>query len=314
MSKYLQFRRYQFILEKLKSRPYCSFTDINETLLQHDIEINKRTLQRDLQTLRNDFMIEIPYDKKHNGYYLDFDESIAENVDAFMHFLEIINTAELLKESLSEGSQSLKYVSFDSQGNFRGTGHLKPLLRAIRDRLWVTFNHLNYQTGKLKNYRIQPYGLREYQNRWYVVGIAEFEDELWKFGLDRITLMEVETKVFERDETLDPHAIFDHVIGVETSDDPLEQVILSFDPQQGNYVKSLKLHHSQQVLVDTEDELRIRLMVKPNFELIQNILMHGSLVRVVKPEWLVDKVKRIHSSALRRYEQPILNNEDSEQI
>ena len=301
MSKYVRFRRYQFILEKLKSKKFSSFDDIDYYLRQHDISINKRTLQRDLQTLRNEFLIEIPYDKKHNGYYIDFEESIAADVESFMHFLEIINTAELLRQSLSEGSRSLKYVSFDSQGNFRGTGHLKPLFRAIRDRLWVTFNHLNYQSGKLSNYRIRPYGLREYQNRWYVVGITEYEDELWKFGLDRITLLEVETKVFERDESKDPHGIFDHVIGVETSDEPLQQIVLSFDPQQGNYIKSLKLHHSQEVLIDTDQELRIRLILKPNFELIQNILMHGSLVTVLEPEWLVDKMKSILNDALLGY-------------
>jgi predicted DNA-binding transcriptional regulator YafY len=288
-------------LEKLKSKKFSSFDDIDYYLRQHDIFINKRTLQRDLQTLRNEFLIEIPYDKKHNGYYIDYEESITADVESFMHFLEIINTAELLRQSLSEGSRSLKYVSFDSQGNFRGTGHLKPLFRAIRDRLWVTFNHLNYQSGKLSNYRIRPYGLREYQNRWYVVGITEYEDELWKFGLDRITLLEVETNVFERDENLDPHALFDHVIGVETSDEPLQHIVLSFDPQQGNYVKSLKLHHSQEVIIDSDEELRIRLHLKPNFELIQNILMHGSLVTVLEPEWLVDKMKSILNDALLGY-------------
>ena len=69
MSKYLQFRRYQFIIEKLKSKGFTSFEEINETLSQHDIKITKRTLQRDLQTIRNEFLIEIPYDRKHNGYW-----------------------------------------------------------------------------------------------------------------------------------------------------------------------------------------------------------------------------------------------------
>ena len=72
------------------------------------------------------------YDDGQIGY-IDFEESIAADVEAFMHFLEIINTAELLRQSLSEGSRSLKYVSFDSQGNFQGTGHLKPLFRQDRE-------------------------------------------------------------------------------------------------------------------------------------------------------------------------------------
>ena len=77
---------------------------------------------------------------------------------------------------------------------------------------------------------------------------------------------------------------------------------MSFDPQQGKYVKSLKLHRSQLVLKDDENELRIQLLVRPNFELIQNILMHGSLVTVLEPEWLRDKLIRIYKSALRNYD------------
>ena len=67
MSGYVQFRRYYFIIEKLKSKAFTTFEEIYETLAGHDIEINRRTLQRDLQTIRNEFLIEIPYDRKQNG-------------------------------------------------------------------------------------------------------------------------------------------------------------------------------------------------------------------------------------------------------
>ena len=108
MSKYLQFRRYQFIIEKLKSKTFTSFEEINETLDQHDIKITKRTLQRDLQTIRNEFLIEIPYDRKHNGYYIDYEESLLEDIESFVHFLEIVNTADLLVNNLEEGKNNLK--------------------------------------------------------------------------------------------------------------------------------------------------------------------------------------------------------------
>ena len=57
---------------------------------------------------------------------------------------------------------------------------------------------------------------------------------------------------------------FDQVIGVEISDKELQSVVLSFDPQQGKYIKSLKLHRSQKVLIDNNEEVRIQIMVKPN--------------------------------------------------
>ncbi|MEL4454833.1 WYL domain-containing protein [Lutimonas vermicola] len=301
MSKYLQFRRYQFIIEKLKSKAFTSFEEINETLDQHDIRITKRTLQRDLQTIRNEFLIEIPYDRKHNGYYIDYEESLLEDIESFVHFLEIVNTADLLVNNLEEGKNNLRHISFDSIGNLRGIHILKPVLQAIRDQSVITFDHLSYQTGDITRYSIKPYGLRESLNRWYVVGIAHGEDDFWKFGIDRIKNLNITTETFVRDPNKDPHKIFEQVIGVEISDKELQPVILSFDPQQGKYIKSLKLHRSQKILLDNKEEVRIEIKVKPNFELIQNILMHGSLVTVLEPEWLVTKIKRILHSALRKY-------------
>lgn len=302
MSKYLQFRRYHFILDKLKNKPFTSFEEINETLAGHDINITKRTLQRDLQTIRNEFLIEIPYDRKHNGYYIDHEESLLEDIESFTHFLEIVNTADLLVHTLKQGKNTLQYVSFDSVGNLRGVKVLKPVLRAMQDSMIISFDHLNYQTAKVSKYRLKPYGLREYLNRWYVIGIAEGETAFKKFGIDRMQNVAVTSDIFERNEDLNPHAIFEQVIGVQITNKAAEKVILSFDPQQGKYIKSLKLHRSQRTLVDSEDELRIEIRVKPNFELIQHILMHGSLVKVIEPAWLANKVQRIYKSALRNYD------------
>ena len=302
MSKYLQFRRYYFIIEKLKSKAFTSFEEINETLAGHDIEITKRTLQRDLQTIRNEFLIEIPYDRKQNGYYIDYEESLSEDIESFVHFLEIVNTADLLVNNLAENKHTLRHISFDSVGNLKGINVLKPVLQAIQDQNIITFDHLSYQTGEVTRYTIQPYGLREYLNRWYVVGIAKGESDLWKFGVDRIENLSITSDVFQRDPDKNPHELFEQIIGVEISDKEVQKVVLSFDPQQGKYAKSLKLHRSQVVLLDDENEVRIQLMVRPNFELIQNILMHGSLVKVLEPDWLRDKLVRIYESALRKYQ------------
>lgn len=302
MSGYIQFRRYYFIIEKLKSKVFTTFDEINETLARHDIEINRRTLQRDLQTIRNEFLIEIPYNRKQNGYYIDYEESLTEDIESFVYFLEIVNTADLLVNNLSDGKNTLRHISFDGVGNLRGINVLKPVLQAIQDQNVITFDHLSYQSGEITGYTLQPYGLREYMNRWYVVGIAEGESGLWKFGVDRIENLVITAKVFEREPEKNPHALFEKVIGVEISGESVQKVILSFEPRQGKYIKSLKLHRSQAVLVDDEKELRIQLTVKPNFELIQHILSHGSMVIVLEPEWLRDKVVRIYRSALQKYE------------
>ena len=70
---------------------------------------------------------------------------------------------------------------------------------------------------------------------------------------------------------------------------------------QGKYIKTLPLHKSQKVLVDNEKECRIALRVVPNYELTQEILMHGDTVRVLEPAWLAEKIQQILKRTLEKY-------------
>jgi predicted DNA-binding transcriptional regulator YafY len=94
---------------------------------------------------------------------------------------------------------------------------------------------------------------------------------------------------------------FHSTIGLVYSEDPPEKIVLSFAPVQGKYIKSLPLHSSQKIIVDSENEFRIQLFVSPNFELIQLILKHSEFVRVLKPEWLVEEIKSRLQKALNQY-------------
>jgi len=82
----------------------------------------------------------------------------------------------------------------------------------------------------------------------------------------------------------------------------LEQVVLSYQPFQGKYIKSQPLHPSQKILVDNDTELRIELRVCPNYELEEQILKQGERVMVVQPEWLRENIKKRINDALLNYD------------
>ena len=302
MANHSNIIRFLLIFEKLNSKKYASLKEIVAYLKMHDIKVSERTLQRDFKYIRNEFGLEIKFDHFEKGYFIhqnvDEDNGFFEK---FINFLEIVNTADLLVNNLSDSKQSLNYISFDSIGSFRGIKHLKHLLKAIQEKRMITFAHLNYQTNKITDYTLKPYLLREYLNRWYVVGIAEGEEFFKKFGVDRIDDLKITEETFKRKKNLDPNDIFDHIIGLEITDHKLQPVILSFTPKQGKYIKSLKLHRSQKILIDNEKELRIELMLIPNFELTQKILMHGSLVKVIEPNWLAENIQKILRKTLKKY-------------
>lgn len=299
MSEHGTIRRFTLEIEKINWGQFPSFSEIKEFLNSHGFKLSDRTLERDFEQLRDEFGIEITFNRSKRGYYIDLENSI--NWASFFRFLEIVNTAELLTDSLIESKNTLNYISFDYGGGLKGIENLKPLLDAIKNHRKISFQHHNFYTGKTRKYTLKPYLLKEYQNRWYVVGVLGDMSEPKAFGIDRIENLTVLTDTFIPDKNLNPIERFENIIGIVCSENQPEKVILSFTPVQGKYIKTLPMHKSQQILIDDKSEFRISLYIIPNYEFTRQILMHGDTVQVIEPGWLVGEIKENIRRTLKKY-------------
>lgn len=297
-------KRYMLLIEKTR-RGYPSMKELIAFFESHEMAVSARTLQRDFNRLRTDYQMDIAYHKNKNGYRLNDETSV--DIDQFLRFLDILHTADLIYESAEKTRETLKYVDFETDTRQRGSHLLKPLLQALLEKREIEFTHKSFFRSEPNTYRVQPYLLKEYLNRYYLVGRvkeldADDEKENFRtFGIDRITELTVSTLTFTPLRDTEPKSFFDHVVGLTYSTSTLQDVVLSFSPTQGEYVKSLPWHHSQKVLIDNDEELRIVITVKPNFELTQKILMQGSNVAVLEPIRLKEEVKKHLQKALKKY-------------
>lgn len=293
-------RRYSLIIDKISRKTFPSFSELKDCLFEQGFEISGRTLQRDIEQIRYEFGLEIAYDRSRNGYFID--EELSFDIDGFLRFLEIVNTAELLAENLKDSKEALQHISFESSGGLRGIQNLKPLLKAVKEHRVVTFIHENFETGKRRDYTLMPYMLKEYLNRWYLIGLIEHSDIFWTFGIDRVFNLQLSDQTFTPDTSSNPSDNFRHTIGLTYSTASKQDVILSFTRLQGKYVKALPMHWSQEILQENERELIIRLCIIPNLEFIQRVLMLGPNVKVLEPEWVAKEVKEALQEALTQYD------------
>jgi len=300
MSKQGTVRRYILIIEKLGRKQFPSFDEIKNYLSNHDFEVSNRTIQRDIEQIRSEFGIEIEYNRFKNGYYIN--EDLSPNIESFVRFFEIVNTADLLIESLKESKNTLDFISFEAQGSLKGIENLKSLLFAIKNHRVIKFSHENFYEKTNSNHEVKPYLLKEYQNRWYLIGTIKPNDEFRTFGIDRINNLEVSDTTFKPTHKKKASKLFENTIGLTYSLGDVEDVVLSFTPLQGKYIKTLPMHSSQRILVDNEQELQIKLRIIPNFEFQQQILKLGDNVKVIQPQWLADEIKTVLTNTLKQYD------------
>jgi predicted DNA-binding transcriptional regulator YafY len=251
-------------------------------------------MQRDLKTIREMCFIEIKYSRTQNGYFIDKDSEL--DFKEWIQLFEVFSRANVISQILLKTAGSIEFIDFDTPV-FNSQEQLFPdLLKAIIEKRKIEFRYLRYWEEKTETITLEPQLLKEYLNRWYVVG-TNSEGEFRSYGLERIEKFEITANTF-RPKVKNPKGLFSEVIGLY-SENEREKVILSYQVFQGKYIKSQPLHPTQKILIDDENELRIELYVRPNYELEEQILKQGERVQVMEPKWLREVIKeRIRNSFL----------------
>jgi predicted DNA-binding transcriptional regulator YafY len=305
MSKRGYVYRYLLLIKKLKMNPYSSFEELQRfidwqlsyLLLQDDtlrIGFSKRTLQRDIKEVRNLFGIDIAYSPYQKGYFIEQERAENGNFQRMMEAFDVFNSLNLAQDLAP-------YIHLEQQ-RAQGTEHLYGLLHAIKNRRCITFDYRKFWDESLSQRYLEPYALKEYKNRWYLLGKDIPDGRIKRFGLDRLTRLKISDDRFTYPKDYRVQQSQQYCFGImgATGEDP-QDVILSFAPFQGKYIKTLPLHPSQEVLVDTNEELRIKLTVYLTQDLLMELLSYGPHLKVLAPQTLVAQVKRAHQEALGRY-------------
>ena len=251
------------LVEILKKSPFESMENLIKYIsTNRENKISERTFHRIKATLRNDYGIIVKHSKANDGFYLDEEQSL--NVDSFLSHMEIIATAEQISNNLNANNNLLSFIEFENKAAIETIPNFKTILEAIQQQIPINFKHYSFYHLKEEEYTLKPYFLKQYQNRWYVIG--ETEKGYRTFGIDRIENITIGTKKFKA-KTEEAKDKFSHVIGLNYMDHKMEKIQLSFHISQKPYIVSLPLHHSQkEINSDNETTFDIELRIHPNFE------------------------------------------------
>lgn len=305
MSKRGYISRYLLILKKLKVKPYSTYEELqtyiekqfNYLQMQDDtlnISFSKRTLQRDIKEIRNLFGIDIEYSKSNNGYYISQCETESMNFQRMMEAFDMFNSLNL--------AQDLTPFIHLEQRRPQGTENLYGLLHAIKNRFKIKFTYQKFWEEELSQRLAEPYALKEFKNRWYIMAKDSKDNIIKSFALDRLTNLEITNQTYQYPDNYSMEQSYRYCFGIiSPNDEEPQDIILSFDPLQGKYIKTLPLHDTQQVFVDNEEEMKIKLRLCLTHDLLMELLSFGDNMKVIEPKSLADQIKQAHEKAYRQY-------------
>lgn len=287
--------------------------------------VGLRTIQSDIQVMRSDKLgYNAPIKVVDRKYYTYEDPEysitniplsqqdlskltevaeILKQFKGFSHFSDLSVLVQKLEDKVhAEKENQPPVIEIEKNENLKGLEHLEPVYQSILKKEVLNIWYQSFKARRPGKITFHPYLLKEYRNRWFVLGRKAASQPILTLALDRIQEIEINNELqYLEDKEFSPEHYYKDIIGVTVNSNRPTNVHLFVDRQNAPYVLTKPLHHSQQLISKSEKGIEIVIKVIPNFELEREILGFGESMQVLSPPSLRNRIHQRLSNASNQY-------------
>ena len=298
--------RYIWLLDTLLTKASLTIDEINtlwEDCPASDGQpIPQRTFHEQRKGIKEMFGVEIVCDRSHGNVY-------------YVKNPEVLEKQKVAKWLLHKYSIPQEFATFNSMKDRvlleeipLGTTLLNPIIEAMQKNVELQIDYQRYESEQekynLQEFHVQPYALKVFNRRWYLLGYIKEKHDLRTIALDRILDLKILSTSFELPEDFDARKYFANVVGIFVNNDlPVTKVMIRAYGTQAEYLRSTPLHKSQaegRSKYREFAEFTYRLCITP--ELVSQLLAMGDKVEVLEPEELREEMKKRITAMFNFYE------------
>ncbi len=249
------------------------------------------------------------YDKENfslfaKGFTEEELHALKENVQNLQRFKGLpsfswmSSLASKLEDKLNAKASVDSILAYEENVGYTGIDWLKDCFDAIVNKQPVRIDYRNFEEKEFK-WTIHPYYIKEYNNRWFLIGFNPEYNRLSHIPLDRIDDIEPLHIEYIPNTSTDFEKYFDNVIGTTVVDAPIQDIRLHFSPKRLQFVLTKPIHKSQKCADANAGIVSLQLI--PNRELETLILSFGPDVEVLEPTSLRNKIKEKIRQSFEHY-------------
>lgn len=289
--------RYIWIVDTLNRYGHLSREEIDRLWMRSSLSdgnpIPARTFYHYRRSIEENFHITIKCNSS-GEYYIDMGGEGMNNT-----LVNWLLDSYAVNSAMKESKAPAEMVLVEDVPSARD--YLQAVLDAIGSKERIVFTYAGFNRSRPEEgIEFQPYFVKRYKQRWYMIGKKEKGGDLRTYALDRVRELKPLGSNFETPEELNPAEMFAHTVGITLSKAPARIVKIKASPTQAKYFRALPFHHSQQEEVaDGYSVFTYRLRL--NYELVHEILSFGSEVTVLSPRELVVMVTSELRKSLEAY-------------
>ena len=288
--------------------------------------ISKRTIQMDIQLMRSEKLGYnapiVVYDKKYYKYeddefsitdipltetdmnVLTETVSMLKQFKDFSLFNDVSDILQRLEDKIyAEKSHTKPVIYLDKNEKLKGLHYLDEVYQAIIKKVALVITYKSFKSREETKFNFHPFILKEFNNRWFIIGKKKGSQPITNLALDRIIAIDYDFNLPYLEENFDAESYYNNIIGV-TMNSGLKprRIELWIDAENAPYVLTKPLHTSQRLIKENENgSIIIHLFLIPNYEMERLLLGFGKGLEVLRPESLRNRMKSILEGAILRY-------------
>jgi len=207
-----------------------------------------------------------------------------------------------LEESFILQTDDHAKISFEQIESLRDLDFLGDLLNCLVDKRVLRVHYHPQESKEVCEWQIHPYYLKQFQQRWFLLGYNSGCKRLMSLSLDRIQSFEVVEALFVSPK-LNFEAIEKYMYGAQIpSETSPTRLVLMANSNLTTRLINKPMHPTQKLISVNQEAMLFSLDVFPNEELENEILSHGENLILVEPEDLRAKIRQRLFEALGSYE------------
>lgn len=290
--------RYVWIVDTLTRYERLTRKQLNRLWMRSPLSnggpLPERTFYHYRRAIEENFQIDIACDSQ-GRYYIDSDNSRQSRA-----FTNWMLDSYAVSNAIKGSDAPMDRVEIEDVPSARE--FLPVVLDAIRNSHKIEFTYAGFNRSRAeRGIRYEPYFLKRYKQRWYMIGLKEKGGDIRTYALDRVKEMKTLDEPFVKPADLELDDLFGNIVGVTSSKADVRTVRLQATPTQAKYFRALPLHTTQEEVIH-DDYSVFTYRLKLNYELAHEILSLGDAVKVLDPPELKAMVVMQLKSALQQYE------------
>jgi predicted DNA-binding transcriptional regulator YafY len=283
-------------------------------------EVSQKTVQRDVDFLRDQLGAPIEYDRDKKGfYYADQNWFLpALSMSEGDLFALLIGTKALEAYRGTPVAKELEQVfnkiaallpdklSIRPELVFSRFSFTAPPAKPIDPKIWtcvvrglmnqtvVRVTYRGLQAKEDKEHLLMPYHIANLQGEWYVLGCYEDEKDVRQFSFARIRKAALTDKRFDMPPDFDPAKLLSKTFGRFVGGGTVHNVRLLFDKEIADWVTEKVWHPKQKIVKRRNGDIELQFRVTGLYEVFRWVLAWGHNVKVLEPKelkkWVKDEV------------------------